>query len=76
MHGNFQFAYYRTGTTSVRARSREARELRIRGSMIVIAGRGAPIKKSISPFLGSDDPLGEREVEKNLVPTCKNEKSK
>lgn len=73
MHGDFQFAYYRTGTTSVRVRSREARELGIRGSTIVIAGRGAPIKKSISPFLGCGDPLREREVEKNLVPTHKNQ---
>jgi len=72
--GDFQFAYYRTDTTSVR--SHEARELGIRGSTIVIAGRGAPIKKSISPFLGCDDPLGKREVEKNLVQPCKNEKPK
>lgn len=75
-HGDFQFAYYRTGTTSVRVRTREARELGIRGSTIIIAGRGAPIKKSISPFLGCDDPLGEREMKESLIPMRKNEESK
>lgn len=42
--------------------------LRIKGGRreIVIAGHGASIKKSISPFLGSAvDPLGKRE--KNIV---------
>lgn len=76
MHGDFQFAYYRTGTTSVRTRSRETRELGIRGLTIVIAGHKAPIKKSISPFLGCDDPLDEQEVEKNLMLTHKNERPK
>jgi len=46
----------------MRTRDEGGREKRGK-STIVIAGRGAPIKKSISPFLGYDDPLdvqGER----------------
>lgn len=61
--------------TSARARLRQVRGLGIRGSTVVITGRGAPIKKSISPFLGCD-PLDKREEEreKHRVAMRKNEK--
>lgn len=73
MHGDFQFAYYRTGMdvcSSSLAPSTRTKD--IRGSTVVITGRGAPIKKSISPFLGCGDPLDkrEREREKNTVSRC------
>lgn len=79
MHGDFQFAYYRTGTMSASELARSTRT-RLRGSTIVIARRGAPIKKSIRPFLGCDDPLGgrekgrERERREEVAPRRKNEK--
>lgn len=50
--------------TSARARLRQVRGLGIRGSTVVITGRGAPIKKLISPFLGYGDPLDNREGER------------
>lgn len=63
--------------TSACARLCQVRGLGIRGSTVVITGRGASIKKSISPFLGCGDPLDKRERErerKHCIATRKNEK--